>query len=113
MSKNYLKSKGNDYGKRKNPEENKRIMTPAASIVLVAACVGTTLGNYSPPTYEVQAKETVNEEQSGQTNDEAETVKGSFNLPDGVYKGTGTGYAQRDVQSQFRFRIKKSCPLTY
>ncbi|MFR0962315.1 MAG: FMN-binding protein [Dorea sp.] len=66
---------------------------PAASIVLVAACVGTTLGNYSPPTYEVQAKETVNEEQAGQTNDEAETVKGSFNLPDGVYKGTGTGYA--------------------
>ena len=45
---------------------------PAASIVLVAACVGTTLGNYSPPTYEVQAKETVNEEQAGQTNDEAE-----------------------------------------
>lgn len=29
---------------------------PAASIVLVAACVGTTLGNYSPPTYEVQAE---------------------------------------------------------
>ena len=68
---------------------------PAASIVLVAACVGTTLGNYSPPTYEVQAKETVNEEQAGQTNDEAEAVKGSFNLPDGVYKGTGTGYARR------------------
>ena len=66
---------------------------PAASIVLVAACVGTTLGNYTPPTYEVQAKETVNEEQSNQTNDASETVKGSFDLPDGVYKGTGTGYA--------------------
>lgn len=66
---------------------------PAASIVLVAACVGTTLGNYTPPTYEVQAKETVNEEQSDQTNDASEAVKGSFDLPDGVYKGTGTGYA--------------------
>ena len=66
---------------------------PAASIVLVAACVGTTLGNYTPPTYEVQAKETVNEEQSNQTNDASEAVKGSFDLPDGVYKGTGTGYA--------------------
>ena len=66
---------------------------PAASIILVAACVGTTLGNYTPPTYEVQAKETVNEEQAGQTENETETVKGSFDLPDGVYKGTGTGYA--------------------
>lgn len=66
---------------------------PAASIVLVAACVGTTLGNYTPPTYEVQAKETVNEEQSNQTKDASEAVKGSFDLPDGVYKGTGTGYA--------------------
>ena len=66
---------------------------PAASIVLVAACVGTTLGNYTPSAYEVQAKETVNEEQSNQTNDASEAVKGSFDLPDGVYKGTGTGYA--------------------
>ena len=66
---------------------------PAASIVLVAACVGTTLGNYSPPTYEVQAKETVNEEQADQTENGTEPVKGSFDLPDGVYKGTGTGYA--------------------
>ena len=66
---------------------------PAASIVLVAACVGTTLGNYTPPAYEVQAKETVNEEQSNQTKDASEAVKGSFDLPDGVYKGTGTGYA--------------------
>lgn len=66
---------------------------PAASIVLVAACVGTTLGNYTPPTYEVQAKETVNEEQADQTENGTETVKGSFDLPDGVYKGTGTGYA--------------------
>lgn len=66
---------------------------PAASIVLVAACVGTTLGNYTPPTYEAQAKETVNEEQADQTENGTETVKGSFDLPDGVYKGTGTGYA--------------------
>ena len=66
---------------------------PAASIVLVAACVGTTLGNYTPSAYEVQAKETVNKEQSNQTKDASEAVKGSFDLPDGVYKGTGTGYA--------------------
>lgn len=66
---------------------------PVASIVLVAACVGTSLGNYTPPTYEVQAKETVNKEQAEQTDKTDETVKGSFDLPDGVYKGTGTGYA--------------------
>lgn len=85
---------------------------PAASIVLVAACVGTTLGNYSPPTYEVQAKETVNEEQAGQTNDEAETVKGSFDLPT-VYTKEPEPVTQERLQLQFRFRIKKSCPLTY
>lgn len=66
---------------------------PAASIVLVAACVGTTLGNYTPPTYQVQAKETVNDEQAEQESETDETAKGSFDLPDGVYRGTGTGYA--------------------
>lgn len=66
---------------------------PAASIVLVAACVGTTLGNYTPPTYEVQAKETVNQKEADQSNEEDSSVKGSFDLPDGIYKGTGTGYA--------------------
>lgn len=66
---------------------------PAASIVLVAACVGTTLGNYTPPTYEVQAKETVDQKATDQSNEEDSSVKGSFDLPDGIYKGTGTGYA--------------------
>ena len=66
---------------------------PAASIVLVAACVGTTLGNYTPPTYEVQAKETVNQKEADQSNEEDSSVKGSFDLPNGIYKGTGTGYA--------------------
>lgn len=66
---------------------------PAASIVLVAACVGTTLGNYTPPTYEAQAKETVDQKATDQSNEEDSSVKGSFDLPDGIYKGTGTGYA--------------------
>lgn len=66
---------------------------PAASIILVAACVGTTLGNYTPPTYEAQAKEKVTQEQSEQTSADVDTAKGSFDLPDGIYKGTGTGYA--------------------
>lgn len=66
---------------------------PAASIVLVAACVGTTLGNYTPPTYEAQAKETVVQKATDQSNEEDSSVKGSFDLPDGIYKGTGTGYA--------------------
>ena len=66
---------------------------PAVSIILVAACVGTTLGNYTPPTYEVQAKENVKQEQSEQTSADVDTAKGSFDLSDGIYKGTGIGYA--------------------
>ena len=66
---------------------------PAASIVLVAVCVGTSLGNYTPPIYEVQAKTTVKQEKSDQTDENNDVVKGSFDLPDGIYKGTGTGYA--------------------
>ncbi len=74
---------------------------PATSVVLVAACIASTLGNYTPPTYEVQAVETVDDKQKEQDKQnkqneqekEDSTVKGSFDLTNGVYRGTGTGYA--------------------
>ena len=47
---------------------------PFTSAVVVAACIGVSLSGYQAPVYEAQAK-------------------GSFDLEDGIYKGTGTGYA--------------------
>ena len=67
---------------------------PAASAIVVAACIGVSLSGYQAPVYEAQAQ---TKETKTTDADEAEKteskVKGSFDLADGIYKGTGTGYA--------------------
>lgn len=68
---------------------------PLTSAVVVAACIGVSLSGYQPPVYEAQAQ-TTKETKKADTNNDAEktsVAKGSFDLADGVYKGTGTGYA--------------------
>ncbi len=68
---------------------------PLTSAVVVAACIGISLSGYQAPVYEVQAqtKETKNVDTDAGKEKTENTVKGSFDLADGVYKGTGTGYA--------------------
>ncbi len=65
---------------------------PALSAVLVVACIGVSLAGYTPEVYAVQTPEI-----SGiveETSEEVETGEGQvFNLADGTYEGTGTGYA--------------------
>lgn len=73
-----------ETGKRLKP------FAPVLSVAVVASCVAGSLSGYQPPVYAAQSqkvKEETKEEQK------EETVKGSFDLTDGVYKGTGTGYA--------------------
>ena len=68
---------------------------PLTSAVVVAACIGVSLSGYQPPVYEAQAQ-TTKETKKADTDSDAEktsVAKGSFDLADGVYKGTGTGYA--------------------
>ena len=92
-------------------------LAPALSAVVVAACIGVSLHGYSTPVYAVDIPETTknqtDEDASEQeTADTAEkekkedkkkdedkkeeqksTAKGSFDVSDGTYYGTGTGFA--------------------
>ena len=71
---------------------------PILSTVLVVACVGTSLRGYAAPVYEVeqpkivQAAETTAKEKKQET-EETKQAKGNFDLADGIYKGSGTGFA--------------------
>lgn len=92
-------------------------LAPALSAVVVAACIGVSLHGYSTPVYAVDIPETTknqtDEDASEQENaDTAEkekkedkkkdedkkeeqksTAKGSFDVSDGTYYGTGIGFA--------------------
>ncbi len=67
---------------------------PLLSAVLVGSCVVSSLSGYKAPVY---AEEQVEDEtnQTTETNKvkKVDTAKGSFDLADGVYQGTGTGFA--------------------
>lgn len=67
---------------------------PAASAIVVATCIGVSLSGYQTPVYEAQAQtketKTTDADEAKKTESKA---KGSFDLADGIYKGTGTGYA--------------------
>ena len=81
----------NDKGKKI------KSFAPVLSVALVTACVAGSLSGYKEPVY--AAKKTVASEDkeskttSSEKVEKKSTAKGSFNLADGVYKGTGTGYA--------------------
>ena len=71
---------------------------PALSVALVTACVAGSLSGYEAPVYAAQESkaEAVDNKEKKVTTDKKEktnAAKGSFDLADGVYKGTGTGYA--------------------
>ena len=72
--------------------------TPILATVAVVACVGTALKGYAAPVYEVEQPETVQSSEAETTEKQQETeetkqVKGNFDLADGCYKGSGTGFA--------------------
>ena len=68
---------------------------PVLSVALVTACVAGSLNGYEAPVYAATQEETpVKKEEAKEKKEEKKTAaKGSFDLEDGVYKGTGTGYA--------------------
>lgn len=75
-------------------ETGKKIkpFAPVLSVALVTACVAGSLSGYQAPVYTAQESPVVEktEEKKAET---PKAEKGSFDLTDGVYKGTGTGYA--------------------
>lgn len=92
-------------------------LAPALSAVVVAACIGVSLHGYSTPVYAVDIPETTknqtdedaSEQESADTaekekkedkkkdedkkEEQKSTAKGSFDVSDGTYYGTGTGFA--------------------
>lgn len=68
---------------------------PVLSVALVTACVAGSLSGYKAPVYAATQEETpVKKEETKEKKEEKKTAaKGTFDLEDGVYKGTGTGYA--------------------
>lgn len=66
---------------------------PVLSVVVVASCVAGTLSGYQPPVYAAQEQTNSVKEETTKSEEQEQAVKGSFDLTDGVYKGTGTGYA--------------------
>ncbi len=71
-----------DKGKKIKP------FAPLLSAGLVMACVAGSLSGYKEPVYASTSSQSDSEEK-----EEKSTATGSFDLADGVYKGTGTGYA--------------------
>lgn len=76
-------------------ETGKKIkpFAPVLSVALVTACVAGSLSGYQAPVYAAQEAPMKKEETKKVTTEKAKAAKGSFDLEDGVYKGTGTGYA--------------------
>ena len=67
---------------------------PVLSVALVTACVAGSLSGYEAPVYAATQEETPIKEETKEKKEEKKTAaKGSFDLEDGVYKGTGTGCA--------------------
>lgn len=79
---------------------------PVLSAAVVAACVAGSLYGYKVPVYEMNASvgetqeqqdevpvvKTSTEDAEDETAEDEEQAKGSFDLEDGVYQGTGTGH---------------------
>lgn len=67
---------------------------PMLSAVLVGTCVVSSLSGYKAPVF-AEEQEADGAEKNTKTEDAKKTnaAKGSFDLADGVYQGTGTGYA--------------------
>ena len=68
---------------------------PIFSVILVAACVAGSLRGYEPAIYAAEEpQEAVTDTETVVETEETEQMeKGSFELEDGVYMGTGTGFA--------------------
>lgn len=80
---------------------------PVLSVALVTACVAGSLSGYEAPVYAATQEETPIKEEAKEKKEEKKTAaKGSFDLEDGVYKGTGTGY-EGDITVSVQIKDKQ------
>lgn len=73
-------------------ETGKKIkpFAPVLSVALITACVAGSLSGYQAPVYAAQE---ISKNIKEDTQEEEQKAVGLFELEDGVYKGTGTGFA--------------------
>ncbi|MGN0351702.1 MAG: FMN-binding protein [Roseburia sp.] len=77
-------------------EKGKELLgfAPLLGAALVLLCMGISLHGYETPTYAAVTEEAKSEEAAEMPKEETEeTPTGAFDLEDGVYYGTGTGFA--------------------
>ena len=89
-------------------------MAPALSALLVVACAGASVAAYSPKVYAVQKPEVKKTETNDTTEETAEetALEGQvFDLPDGIYEGTGTGFAGK-ITVAVEIKDKKIVAIT-
>ena len=85
-------------------------MAPALSAILVVACAGASVAAYTPKVYAVQKaapKATESDTVEDTTAEEMNLEGQVFDLPDGIYEGTGTGFAGK-ITVAVEIKDKKS-----
>lgn len=69
-----------------------KLLGPLLSVVVVGACIGSSLTGYELPKYEIEAQAAQVEEEEPAASDDDIMSVGNWDLDDGVYRGTGVGY---------------------
>lgn len=89
-------------------------MAPALSAILVVACAGASVAAYTPKVYAVQKaapKATESDAVEDTTAEEMNLEGQVFDLPDGIYEGTGTGFAGK-ITVAVEIKDKKIVAIT-
>ena len=100
--------------KNQKKKINLSTMAPALSALLVVACAGSSVAAYSPKVYAVQKPSPKTESADTTAEDAAEetALEGQvFDLPDGIYEGTGTGFAGK-ITVAVEIKDKKIVAIT-
>ena len=100
--------------KNQKKKINLSTMVPALSALLVVACAGASVAAYSPKVYAVQKPSPKTESADTTAEDTAEetALEGQvFDLPDGIYEGTGTGFAGK-ITVAVEIKDKKIVAIT-
>ena len=89
-------------------------MAPALSAILVVACAGASVAAYTPKVYAIQKaapKATESDTVEDTTAEEMNLEGQVFDLPDGIYEGTGTGFAGK-ITVAVEIKDKKIVAIT-
>mgnify|MGYP001629934160 FL=1 len=100
--------------KNQKKKINLSTMAPALSALLVVACAGASVAAYSPKVYAVQKPSPKTESADTTAEDTAEetALEGQvFDLPDGIYEGTGTGFVGK-ITVAVEIKDKKIVAIT-